>query len=1023
MGKQSNPTTFFSPSLLLSSILAWILLLSISKSTTVHADDQEKLILSELKANWSSSSALSSWNSSSPHCNWPGIQCINGSVTEISLPNTSINKPIPPFICNLRNLTLLDLAYNDIPGGFPTSLYNCSNLQHLDLSQNYFAGDLPADIDKLSSKLAYLDLCANSFTGDVPPSIGRLPSLQNLRLHSNRFNGSFPAELGKLSMLEWLTLAYNPFASQRIPSEFGNLRRLKLLWMTQTQLTGEIPESFRQLSEIEHLDLSWNNLNGSIPEFIWSLEKLKKIFLYKNNLTGEIHGKIGATSLEEIDVSINQLTGSIPEEFAKLSNLSVLFMYYNRLSGEIPRGIGLLTNLGDIRLFNNNLTGTLPPELGKHSYLYNLEVSNNRLSGSLPQGLCTKGALMSLVVFNNSLTGEMPASLAHCHRLENIQLYNNSFSGDFPLQFWTNLVNLTTVLIHHNRFTGGLPNKLQLNLTRLEINNNNFSGKVPLSAPRLQVFKASNNNFSGEIPAQLTEMSKLELLLLDGNQISGPIPTSISALNFLTVLNLSNNHLSGSIPAAIGSLPQLTMLDLSRNELFGSIPPEMGNLKLNFLNLSYNQLSGEIPFQLQNQAYEQSFLNNPGLCTSKYLVNLKTCGPRSTGPDKSSQRMFLILMLLGGSLFLMLSMIGLLMYRRRPNHGDLPVPPWKLTSFHKVDFTERRILSGLSEANLIGSGGSGQVYRINIGNCADETVAVKKIWNTRKSNWKMEKTFEAEVKILSSIRHANIVKLLCCISNEDSKLLVYEFMENGCLHQWLHRKGRTSLDSEHGESLDWSRRLGIAIDAAQGLCYMHHHCASPVIHRDVKSSNILLDAQFNAKIADFGLARILFKVGEPETASAIAGTFGYMAPECGYSKTINEKMDVYSFGVVLLELTTGRKAHEGGEHEGLAAWAFRHRMENGRVIELMDEELSEDAEYFDDIDAVINLGIECTRMNPAFRPSMKDVLRILMASDRKNVRRRNLELDPLLQIKRWTLQKSSSDVSEEDDRNCQVYEV
>jgi serine/threonine protein kinase len=186
----------------------------------------------------------------------------------------------------------------------------------------------------------------------------------------------------------------------------------------------------------------------------------------------------------------------------------------------------------------------------------------------------------------------------------------------------------------------------------------------------------------------------------------------------------------------------------------------------------------------------------------------------------------------------------------------------------------------LTENNLIGSGGSGKVYRVAI-NRAGDYVAVKRIWNNEKMDHNLEKEFLAEVQILGTIRHANIVKLLCCISSESSKLLVYEFMENQSLDRWLHGRKRSSsmgTSSVHNSVLDWPTRFQIAIGAARGLSYMHHDCSTPIIHRDVKSSNILLDSELKARIADFGLARILAKQGEVHTMSVVAGSFGYMAP-------------------------------------------------------------------------------------------------------------------------------------------------
>ncbi|XP_019191288.1 PREDICTED: receptor-like protein kinase 5 [Ipomoea nil] len=185
----------------------------------------------------------------------------------------------------------------------------------------------------------------------------------------------------------------------------------------------------------------------------------------------------------------------------------------------------------------------------------------------------------------------------------------------------------------------------------------------------------------------------------------------------------------------------------------------------------------------------------------------------------------------------------------------------------------------------------------------------------------MEKQFIAEVKILGGIWHNNIVKLLCCIRGKTTKLLVYEYMDKQCLHKWLHgkKKGLTT------QVLNWETRLKIAIGAAQGLCYMHHDCSPPIVHRDIKSSNILVDSDFNVKIADFGLAKMMASEGDPETASAIVGTFGYIARNhiyhgnAEYSRTrkVDAKSDIYSFGVVLSELTTEEKQLTGNEDMNL----------------------------------------------------------------------------------------------------------
>ena len=213
---------------------------------------------------------------------------------------------------------------------------------------------------------------------------------------------------------------------------------------------------------------------------------------------------------------------------------------------------------------------------------------------------------------------------------------------------------------------------------------------------------------------------------------------------------------------------------------------------------------------------------------------------------------------------------------------------WRITAFQTLNFDAADILHGLTEENLVGSGGSGQVYRVTYTNRYNRSigvVAVKQIRSFGSPEELMEHEFESEASILCNIRHNNIVKLLCCFSGTDSKLLVYDYMDNGSLDRWLH--GNYVLRAGHPMArvrpvqrvpLDWPTRLIVAVGAAQGLCYMHHHCSPPIIHRDVKTSNILLDSEFQAKVADFGLARMLMQAGEPNTMTWVVGSFGYMAP-------------------------------------------------------------------------------------------------------------------------------------------------
>ncbi|KAK1291039.1 Receptor-like protein kinase HSL1 [Acorus calamus] len=972
------------------------------------------------------------WNSSLHYCSWSGIQCNPSfSVITLSLSNLNITSPsVPPSICRLPHLSSLDLSLNNLGGPFPTTLYNCTNLGALDLSQNLFVGAIPHDADRLSPNLTLLHLSSNNFSGGVPASlarltslvsltlndnlldgpvadlgnltnletlsiadnpfpphpfpnwVGRLLSLKNLCLSSANLTGPIPASLGNLTNLEMLTLANNPFPPHPFPDWVGRLLSLKDLRLRSTNLHGPIPASLGGLSALETFDAAKNGLTGPIPGPVWRMGSLKYLYLFENRFSGVIDGSVQLPNLTEIDLSKNDFSGPIPPAFGRFRYLELIFMSNNRLSGRIPDGIGRLTLLRNIRLFNNNLSGPLPPDLGRYSKLQNIELSNNTLSGEIPKNLCFGRKLGAIVLFNNRMSGPLPESLAACETLTAIMIYDNGFSGPVPRGIWS-LPALDTVMISRNSFSGALPDAMPAALTRLNIDNNDFSGPLPASlgtsSRGLHVLIASHNRFSGAIPLGLASLAQLQKLALDGNRLSGAIPDQLGGLTSLTFLNLSDNGLSGQIPASIGSLPVLTDLDLSKNELFGEIPPQITNLKLTFLNLSSNSLSGSVPITLQNSAYERSFLSNPGLCGGP-IISLPSCRAGSgSGDSKKGFSSPLIITLLalagavgaGASVFVVFALREF--HRRRGSGSSIS---WKLTSFYSLDFTGASIVSGLTEENLVACGGAGKVYRVPLLNRPDQVVAVKKLCSNRDAY--VEKEFQSEIDVLGRIRHANIVKLLCCISSDNVRLLVYEYMENGGLDRWIH--GGTD------DRLDWPTRLRVAVDAAQGLSYMHHDYVPPVVHRDFKSSNVLLDADFMARIADFGLARMLARPGEPGTVTAgFAGSFGYMAPECAYSNKVNEKMDVYSFGVVVLELVTGREANDGGgDGKGcLAEWAWRHVWQGRSIREAIDGTIR--AACVEEMCMVFKVGLACTKTLPSARPSMKDVEQILLRLRREGI--------------------------------------
>ncbi|XP_031268911.1 MDIS1-interacting receptor like kinase 1 [Pistacia vera] len=924
----------------------------------------------------------------SVHCNWTGVWCnSNGAVEKLDLSHMNVSGRISDDIQRLQSLTSLNMCCNGFSSSLPKSIATLTSLKSIDVSQNFLVGSFPVGFGGAAG-LTFLNASSNNFSGFIPEDLGNATSLETLDLRGSFFEGSIPVSFKNLQKLKFLGLSGNNLTGQ-IPRELGQLSSLESIIIGYNEFEGEIPPEFGNLTSLKYLDLAVGNLGGEIPAELGRLTLLETVFLYKNNLKGKIPASIGnITSLQLLDLSDNMLSNEIPDEISELKNLQLLNLMCNQLSGQVPAGLGGLTQLEVLELWNNSFSGPLPIDLGKNSPLQWLDVSSNSFSGEIPASSCNGGNLTKLILFNNAFSGPIPPSLSTCQSLVRVRMQNNQISGTIPLGLGK-LGKLQRLELANNSLTGQIPDDISssTSLSFIDLSRNQLRSSLPstiLSIPNLQTFIASNNNLVGEIPDQFQDCPALSVLDLSSNHFSGSIPTSIASCQKLVNLNLRNNQLTGGIPKAIAMMPTLAILDLSNNSLTGGIPDSIGTSPaLEMLNVSYNRLEGPVPANgVLRTINPNDLVGNAGLCGRV----LPPCSGYS--PMTSRQRSLQTKHILAGWIIGISSVLAVViaafgarsLYKKWYSNGSCFEErlemgngewPWRLMAFQRLGFTSGDILTCIKESNVIGMGATGIVYKADIARL-NTVVAFKKLWRSRTDiETESSGDFVGEVNVLGKLRHRNIVRLLGFLHNDTNMMIVYEYMPNGNLGDALHSKQTDRL------LVDWVSRYNIALGVAQGLTYLHHDCHPPIIHRDIKSNNILLDANLEPKIADFGLARMM--VRKNETVSMVAGSYGYIAPEYGYTMKVDEKIDIYSFGVVLLELLTGKRPvdPEFGESVDIVEWIRRKIKENRNLEEVLESNVGNCKHVQEEMLLVLRIALLCTAKLPKDRPSMRDVITML----------------------------------------------
>ncbi|MCO5547601.1 hypothetical protein L7F22_001052 [Adiantum nelumboides] len=514
---------------------------------------------------------------------------------------------------------------------------------------------------------------------------------------------------------------------------------------------------------------------------------------------------------------------------------------------------------------------------------------------------------------------------------------------------------------------------------------------------RVITLKVSQAGLSGPFPSGLSKCTSLQGLDLSNNDFSGPLPSNIcQQMAYLTTLDLSQNRFSGAIPDNLAYCKYLHELHLQQNQFRGPIPWGIALLeKLTDLDMSFNSLSGPIPSSFTNRsaiglaAFNASvFANNPSLC-----------GPPLKSACAGAHHKSKLAIIVGAVIAVVLIFVlffGVVMWWmllkpktktktyvrdehkwarriRAPNSVTVSMFEKPLVRLRLSDLMAAT--NDFSKENIVASGRTGTLYKACLSD--GSVMAIKRLQMSSHT----EKQFRSEMSILGQLRHKNLVPLLGYCMADGEKLLVYKHMAHGSLRSALHE-----VPDEN--KLDWMMRLKVGIGAARGFAWLHHSCNPRVIHRNISASSILLDEEYEARITDFGLARLMNPV-DTHISTFVNGDFGdvgYVAPEYIRTLVATMKGDVYSFGVVLLELVTGQKAMEvfdNSDFKGnLAEW-IAYLSTNGRVNEAIDVCLRGKAS---EEELVQFLRIACMCVLPAVpkeRPTMYEVYQLLRAIGEK----------------------------------------
>ncbi|KAI5570924.1 hypothetical protein POPTR_011G073091v4 [Populus trichocarpa] len=781
-------------------------------------------------------------------------------------------------------------------------------------------------------------------------------------------------------------------------------------------LPGRLPPELANLTYVQKIDFTRNYLFGTIPVEWASMKNLSFISLTANRLSGNIPGHLGSfTALTYLSLESNQFSGVVPPELGKLINLKTLILSGNKLVGTLPEALAQIKDLEDFRVSDNNLNGTVPEFMGNWTQLRKLELYATGLQGPIPL------AIFQLEKLSDLRIADMPGPE---FQLPNwpierqfLVLRNINLTGTIPENAWK---VEKTLDVSYNNFSRSprcsSSNENNINWFRSSSSNNKLSDLLPCSGISRcpKYYRSFHINCGGQDV-------KNGKILYEGDQGGGSNAAarsynrSGSNWGFSSTGDFMDDESFYDNKYTLQSNSNISVVDLELYATARKTPLsityygyclENGNytVRLHFAEIEftyeklYNKVARRVfdiyiqgiqvqkDFNFTKEAQGSSrILELPNTynttVTDRTLeIRLYWAGKGTTvirirgnygpiisaisvcsEPEEASKKP-IVIGVVTSAVFLIFLVMGVIYWKLC--YGDKYTRERELKGLDLKtgSFTLRQLKAAtdnfISE-NKIGEGGFGSLYK---GELADGTIiAVKQLSpKSRLGN----REFMNEIGMISCLQHPNLVRLYGCFIEGDQLLLVYEYMENNSLSRALFGSGTSAL------MLDWPTRYKICVGIARGLAFLHEGSAIRIVHRDIQGTNVLLDKDLNAKISDFGLA----KLNEEENthiSTRVAGTIGYMAPEYALWGYLTDKADVYSFGVVALEIFSVKSNSSywpENENVCLLDW--------GNLMEIVDPKLQSEFNK-EEAERMIKLALLCTNASPSLRPAMSEVVSML----------------------------------------------